>query len=323
MEDSNLSYISAGSFPIKLLQNKILENGRLNVYHVQLYPTNICNLNCEFCSCANRNKSDVLPFHDVMTIMEQAKACGCKAMTISGGGEPAMHPEINAIIGTVKGLGISVGMATNGLAIDNFTPEIMDSCVTWCRISHSDYRDWDIKYQAKLLSMIKACPNVDWGISYVVTKDLDLPMISDVIKFSNKHNLTHVRLVSDLLDLESIREMEVIKSYMRKHNVDDSRVVYQGRKAYTRGTKKCLISLLKPVINADGKIYPCCGVQYASEDPSLSCGKEMVMGNAFDLKEIYDHQIYFDGSICDRCYYDEYNVMLNKMTQKISHREFV
>ena len=36
---------------------------------------------------------------------------------------------------------------------------------------------------------------------------------------------------------------------------------------FTTGVKDCFISKLKPIIHADGYLYPCCGIQYASGDP--------------------------------------------------------
>jgi len=52
------SYTAADAFPIKVLKNSILQNGKIKPFHIQLYPTNVCNLNCSFCSCANRNRND-------------------------------------------------------------------------------------------------------------------------------------------------------------------------------------------------------------------------------------------------------------------------
>lgn len=319
---SQNSYISASAFPIKLLLNNIMKDNKIKPYHIQLYPTNLCNLSCEFCSCANRNKKDILDYEYIKKILTTSKLLGCEAVTISGGGEPTLHPNINKIIKYINFLDISIGMTTNGKSISNVDPIILNN-LTWCRISHSDDREWNKKYISSISDYIVDCPDVDWSFSYVVTKNLDLNMLSELVHFSNEYGLTHVRLVSDLLDLDNIESMDKIKEHLKLEGINDSIVIYQGRKEYTKGTQKCLISLLKPVINADGNIYPCCGVQYALEEPSRDCNTIMSMGKADSLFDIYNNQEFFDGTICDRCYYNEYNILLNQLTEDVKHKEFL
>lgn len=318
----NNSYISASTFPTKLLQNQVLKNEKIIPYHIQLYPTNLCNLNCSFCSCANRNKKDCLSIEDIRKVITEAVDLGCKAVTISGGGEPTLHPEFNKILEILFLNKLAVGMATNGINLKSVDPYLLDG-LTWCRISHSDDRPFKGKYLDNLLPIIQQCKYVDWGFSYVVTANLNQDTLIDVVKTANENNFTHVRLVSDLLDLESLQSMHKIKDMLYLNMVDDSLVIYQGRKEFVKGTKKCLISLLKPVINADGNIYPCCGAQYAFDPPTLDCSTVMSMGKINDLKSIFEEQKNFDGSICSRCYYNEYNVLLEKMTEKLKHKDFI
>ena len=81
--------------------------------------------------------------------------------------------------------------------------------------------------------------------------------------------------------------------------------------------------MLKPVISADGGIYPCCGVQYAQDPPGRDMVELMLMGTLDDIDRIWKDQITFDGSVCTRCYYDDYNSALDLLTMSLSHKEFV
>jgi organic radical activating enzyme len=258
--------------------------------------------------------------------MKKARKSGCQSVTITGGGEPLCHPDIVKIIKDIKALGIKIGLVTNGTLVHTSTlDESFWSCITWCRISSGDHRIFDDSYEEQLESAVSRGPNVDWAFSHVLTSKPNYETIRRVVQFANKHdNFTHIRLVSDLLNLKDVPAMDQIKSKLYEAKVDDTKIIYQGRKDATQGTKRCLISLLKPVIGTNGMLYPCCGTQYAQATPSKDFGgAEMTMGSAKDIDKIFNKQQCFDGSKCATCYYSEYNKSLEILVDKIKHKEFV
>jgi len=129
-----------------------------------------------------------------------------------------------------------------------------------------------------------------------------------------------VRVVSDILNPSDV----AIAMAKMKLRGKDYKVVYQARTKPTKGRQKCFISLLKPTIAADGLIYPCCGAQYAIKDRKHDFHELMSMGTMDrDLVDVISKQIYFDGSVCDRCYYDNYNEMLGLLMDEVKHKEWV
>jgi molybdenum cofactor biosynthesis enzyme MoaA len=333
-ENIKTSYSAAGEVPLKVvlndnIMNSIRNGGMIPMTHVQLIPTNQCNLNCPFCSCGDRDKNLELSLSEIYDVMVDAKACGCEAVTITGGGEPLLHPEINDIIHILKGMNIDVGLVTNGLLLDNLNADTMKE-VTWIRISSGDHRDFTYDYAKYLYRNVKRGPTVDWAFSHVVSDKPNMDTICNLVDFANHNKFTHVRLVSDLLNLPKektwnpdlpLPPMERIRDKLFEMGVDDSRVNYQDRQEYTPGRKECLISLLKPVIGADGKIYACCGIQYAF--PEVHKDLVRPMGEMRNLKRIYLQQENFDGSQCIKCYYDNYNSLLGALKSDIKHRRFV
>jgi MoaA/NifB/PqqE/SkfB family radical SAM enzyme len=321
MMDKRQSYSSASVLPVKLLKRKELcfnEQGIIPV-HAQICPTNACNLNCPFCSCAKREKSQKLSLDQMTEAVLFFSKLGTKAVTITGGGEPCCHPELTHLLQILSLKKIKSGMVTNGLLLEAVSPSL--HLLTWCRVSASDYRN--INELLLILESLVPYIKIDWAISYVVTATPHIGKIKSVIEFANRHNLTHVRLVSDLMNLDHIIPMQVLKNILREEGVDDSLVIYQDRQNFTPGRSDCRISLLKPVLAPDGYLYPCCGVQYALPKSSGLFPEEMRMAHFTDMEQLYRAQTIFDGSICFKCYYHDYNACMGILSADYDHEEFV
>lgn len=317
------SYTAASTLPAKLLQDAELiqriRAGYIPPVHVQINPTNRCNLNCDFCSCSERDKKLEISVGKMMVACLVFKKLGCKSATITGGGEPLLYPAINNLIRALnRYLNIKVGLVTNGT---QFAKLEAYNDITWCRISSSDDRepDW-----GGIKRAVQNAPEIDWAFSHVVTRNPNFKIIGPLVDFANQQGFTHVRLVADLLDIEATApKMADVKHFLSVQGINDSKVIYQDRADYVRGRKRCLISLLKPVIGADGGIYPCCGVQYAQVEPGRDYVEEMRMGFVNEMEDIWKNQGYFDGSKCARCYYDPYNVALELISTPLTHKEFL
>ena len=341
VEESNLSvqsFTSASTdLPVKILQDmdllhSILARGQISPRHIQLIITNKCNLaqskahKCQWCSCDREDRSKALTYAAIEALLTEAKQLGCQAITITGGGEPLMHPDFAKIIDLAYSLGIKIGLVTNGWLLYRYPPELFDK-ITWARISLGDGRIIELKpiYWEKLASVISKTAQIDWSFSYVwVGHDLLPPLLLQAIEFANRHGFTHIRLVEEIVSAgdQTARPISSLRESVHAQ-VDDHLVIYQGRSKPTAGNPKCLISLLKPVISATGEIFPCCGVQYALDPPSLCMDKRMKMGEIKDFANIIANQAYFRGDICHKCYYEGYNRLLGQLSSPLKHREFV
>lgn len=314
---STSSFTSASAFPTKILNADHIISAqchKIKPIHIQLNPTNKCNLKCSFCSCANRDKELEMTLKKAIDIIRFFQSIGTRACTITGGGEPLMHPQINEIIKELNDQDIDVGLTTNGLLLDRLQKNLN---IKWCRISCSSTRQVsDIAINA-----IKTMKHIDWAFSLVVEKRKSTKSIVDLVNLANELDVTHVRIVDDILDKTSY--MSYIKDMLQSEGVDDSKVIYQQRQNHTTGNKQCLISLLKPNIAPDGHIYPCCGIQYARKDTSLDFD-EIMYDMSDNYENIWSKQKFFNGSICDKCFYSNYNDILNMLWDtSLRHSKFV
>jgi len=321
--DKRISYTSADTIPIKcMLDRELLAStgkGVIPPVHIQFMPTNICNLNCTYCSCSKRDKDLTMRLEDAVRIIDICAELGTRAVTITGGGEPLCYPYFDELVEHFVSRNIQIGLITNGILLNKFKADTLQK-MTWCRISTGDDREFSGQYSESLHEVVLKAGNVDWAFSHVVTAEPNMETIRGIIHFANSHNFTHVRLVNDIFHPEE-DPSGAIKDNL--DGIDDSLVVYQGGKEYTAGGD-CFVCYLKPVIAPDLQVYPCCGVQYASVVPARDMSEDFTLGHAFDLAEIISKSnVPYDGSKCARCYYSNYNKLLGSLLKDIKHKEFV
>lgn len=325
------SYVSANSFPLKLLADSQtiteIREKRIRPIQVQINPTNKCPANCSFCSCKNRNKGLEMELEMVEDTITRFKKLGAKCVTITGGGDPMAHPHINDILDFINDSGLEIGLVTNGILLKKMKPEILKK-VTWCRISENDERPF---MKSEIEPLIKEAKGVDFSFSYVVTKESNLGNLINVCRFAGDNDFSHVRIVEDILDIKA--DISELKLKVAKMDVVQSILIWQGRKKHTRGSRTCKIGLLKPNIDVSGNVLPCCGIQYAKMDfrergenqYNLDFDKRFRMGTNEDIEKIWKNQTEFNGNICDVCYYSEYNnfIDLVQKAEDLKHKNFV
>lgn len=309
------SYTAASALPIKLMLNPEVEH--FLPVHVQWFPTNHCNLHCKFCSCEYRDHNVQMDLDEARRVINELAELGCKAVTISGGGEPLCHSGLTTMLDMFACRGISIGLVTNGLLLDAMEPEALQA-LTWCRVSNSDSRKITPRYREQLAGAVESAPSVDWAFSHVVGRTPNYEEIRRIVRFADEHNFTHVRLVADLSEPDAVY-MDAVRSALKGI---DRRVIYQARRDYSNGSP-CMICYIKPVIAADFGVYPCCGVQYAFDPMPMTLPDSTRMGDArYDLREIWNAPLPRRFG-CKRCYYGEYNCILNAIHGGVKHREFL
>ena len=315
MDNLKSSYTAADTIPPKLLLNDKVKY--LQPIHVQWIPTNKCNLACEFCSCSERDQKQEMNLFKAQVVIQELSGLGCRAVTITGGGEPLCHHQLPEMIKCFYHNNISIGLVTNGTLLNRLDRDTL-SLITWCRISSSDDRGLTPQYRSVLENAIQTGPKVDWAFSHVVTSTPNYKGIYSLVKFANYHKFTHIRLVSDILNPNETN-LGRVKKYLAGI---DARVIYQPRNTPVE-SDTCAIGYIKPVVSPDFKLYLCCGVQYALETPSRDLPQQLCMGSAFNLAEIYGENKELFHVRCKRCYYEQYNAVLRPLLQEIDHKEFL
>ena len=92
-----------------------------SLFNIVLNVCNICNNKCSFCPQSHMSMSGYKPFMDRNVIDTVIKKLGDRfngTFSISGFGEPLLHPEIENIINIIKASGNKVSLITNGTLPD-------------------------------------------------------------------------------------------------------------------------------------------------------------------------------------------------------------
>jgi MoaA/NifB/PqqE/SkfB family radical SAM enzyme len=303
MNPSTLSYTSANALPAKLLHPRVYGVLKLKFepMHVQLCLTNKCQLSCSYCSCGKRDRKQEASRGRLDRDLSALYHAGMDAVTITGGGEPLLYPELDRVLLGLTKNRAKIGLVTNGIGLKAWPMDIY-KVLSWIRISFdSDRRELpDIDPLAETQGIVKP------AFSYVYRKgDEKDQNLWTLYQWAKNRRLTHLRIVTDIL-----HPPEFIDNSVRQIRTDN--VILQDRRSYREGARKCWISLIKPVVDVDGTVYPCCGAQYALDDDSHLFPPDMAMGN---VQEYLDHHVQpqtpFDGSKCKKCYYHQYNELLD------------
>lgn len=114
---------------------------------VELHLSNLCGHKCPSCTFGipEQEKSGVgSATFDVSLLprlISDLKAMGVRAVEVSGGGEPTLHPEAGRVLSELRSAGFDVGLVTNGWFLERPDVrhiELRDTilrCATWCRVS--------------------------------------------------------------------------------------------------------------------------------------------------------------------------------------------
>jgi len=258
-----------------------------------------------------------------------------ESTTLTGGGDPLLYEEWDRLLHLLEQLGIEAGLVTNGVTLNRLNGNNSEAMV-WCRISCSDILPSELERTGrsvdKWFTTIDEAWNenghVDWAFSYVLTEKANPKFVERIVKFAGKHEFTHVRLVCNIFNpMRVAPKMAETEKYLKHRHVDDSNVIYQTRSSWTRGSERCWIPLIKPVLGADNLWYACCGSQYIKlnshrrdYEPSTRISRFKGVKGLVDFVE---RQQPFDGRICERCYYDNYNQMLDLLLSEVKHKKFV
>lgn len=173
-------------------------------YHLQLEPTNSCNLRCKMCIRNEGNFKNVsLGYNDFVKIYDSINPA---KITFAGAGEPTLNKDLPAMIDYAHSRKTTTMISSNAVLIDKLAEALVDcglntikismdagDAETYKRIRGADYFDRIIK-AVELLNYYKKAKNKknpEIRFDFVVLKENYKNML-DLIILAEKLGIRHV-----------------------------------------------------------------------------------------------------------------------------------
>lgn len=116
--------------------NRYLSGEDIAPVHVEVSPTNACNMRCVFCYADHSEHAmGSIPGEAFLRLMDSMARMGVKSCLLAGDGEPLLNPAtVDAIVRGREG-GVDMALNTNGLAMGSRVSERVLGCLVWLRFS--------------------------------------------------------------------------------------------------------------------------------------------------------------------------------------------
>jgi MoaA/NifB/PqqE/SkfB family radical SAM enzyme len=97
-------------------------------YHVEIYPSDRCNIDCFFCSTASLRGNDELPLARIEELVGEMQQAGTRSIRFAGGGEPLFHRKTKDLLRMIGRSGIPIeNITTNAVLMMEEVTDILIS----------------------------------------------------------------------------------------------------------------------------------------------------------------------------------------------------
>ncbi len=283
------------------LAKEILEGKTPYPIMAVVYPSYVCNHNCQGCSyrALNRKENTFLDAKNFEKLLKSLHCLKVKSIEFSGGGEPTLHPKFDEMIELAAGEEFELGLLTNGSLLSGRIVDLVVDHFIYVRVNldASDVRVYSqIHRPPEMYGFQEVLRNLEEVISKRNQKNSKLTVGAEVLVCQTNMNFIEgalnlakdvgcdcirfkpMRNAEDSLLPEQVNQVDdLIKTLQEKYHPFS---VCGGAKG-SKSNRSCWLSPIHLVVDPLGDVYPCCHYQYRRESTH--------MGNLFKqpLEEIW------------------------------------
>lgn len=321
---------------------------------IEISPSGACNHRCVFCAVDYLGYQPAFLDKDmIVRNVRQMRGHGLKSVVCSGEGEPLLNRNMPEMALEMKGAGVDVAMASNGVLLERGITESCLQAFTWIRFSmaaiHEDtYRKI---HRGKEGDLKKALENIAYAVewkkknSLVTTLGVQCLLIQEnrneildmagqlrqmgVDYFTVKPYSQHTQSVNHLeVDYNELLELEY---EIGQYETDSYKIYYRSNAMKKIKAKKsydnCHGLSFMTHIDAKGNVWPCVnfvGKQGFSYGNLYEQNFEEIWNGEGRKKVVSIFENTDINHICrDACRLDEINRYLDRLKHPGAHDNFI
>lgn len=311
----------------------------MNLKEITIEITQQCPNQCIYCSSfSGPNKTTCLSTENIIEVVDDAVALGCKSISLSGG-EPFLHPGLVQIVNHITKLGLRCYIYTSGIYIDHGDPcsipvKILeelngkvdkyvvnveaDNDVLYNKIMGTSFHGFTLMKQfikeVVLIGGVVEAHFVPMKFNYY-----QIPYVVDMCKELGVSRISFLRFVAQgrggenvellMLDEKEMAEAKKLMNYCVSKNAIEVRLGIPFSNCSCR--INCLTGTSKLNIRYDGNVYPCEAfkndqLKQIINIPVDNIKEErlkIIYNNSKYLAEVRkNYQNYLDFNTCETCY---------------------
>ena len=348
-----------------------LKSGEQTVpLQVHLIISDLCNQDCSFCAYrmsgyttnelfkvvhpesgeVNNNPNRKISYEKCLEILDDCAEMGVKAIQITGGGEPSVHPDHTKIYQAILDRGMEFGLVSNGVI---FKPETIPLLLraTWVRFSvdagnvesYIRIRNVSGKHHEKVWKNVtdlaaekrRTGSSVTIGMGFVVTDD-NWSEIGQFTKLAKDAGVDNIR-ISAVFQADNDRYFEqffddaaeLCRETKEKYEDENFAVFNNFGERFADLVQAapdysfCGYQQLVTYIGGDLNVYRCCNTAYNRQGMIGSIAEKRFkdLWTSEEKKKSIDS---FDARSCDRCMFNNKNkTILYAIDSDPQHVNFV
>ena len=313
---------------------------------IHLMPQNKCNQNCSFCAYRHCGKDfdavSTMPMPRMRELLSEFKHIGVKAIEITGGGEPMLHPNIDEIVEESYAHGMKLALITNGSLMTSIQCYEYPKMLTWMRISvdagtEETYReirksnDWERVWETiHLLAVEKR--HMTLGLGFVVN-DQNYAETYQFCKMAARAGVDNVRiavaftpkgrsLINKKMYRRVYQDMSRAKKDFRNLQIAD---LFEERLDNMENYPSCDYCGVKDlicVVTGEGNVHTCC---------TLVGQEQGLIGNILNqsFTTLWNSKVDWRRDFCVQkncqctCLYNARNEVIEGLRNPPGHLEFI
>ena len=226
-----------------------------SIISAHISPEGNCNLNCSYCSVRLRKRKEHINIFKLENYIDTLVKYGCKAVILTGGGEPTLYPDFDKLMNILSYYNLQVGLITNGTMIKE--KSIKTYPFSWVRISVNTEDKWIVSMMD--LSYEDFHPNTRVGLSYIYDPENYTFSPQDLINLSGKLHALYIRILPDCQGDNMLLADRYLKLHRWLGDKPDPLFMVQHKIHGAPSSVTCHQAYLRPYLSEihGGTIFPC------------------------------------------------------------------